>query len=66
MLSKYHKALRRAWQPTPFFLPGESYGQKSLAGYSPSNTESPTQLKQLSTAHKVFIFLISFIELITI
>ena len=26
---------RRAWQPTPVFLPGESCGQKSLAGYSP-------------------------------
>jgi len=22
-------------QPTPIFLPGESYGQRSLAGYSP-------------------------------
>ena len=26
---------RRAWQPTPVFLPRESYGQRSLAGYSP-------------------------------
>ena len=25
---------RRKWQPTPVFLPGESYGQRSLAGYS--------------------------------
>ena len=25
---------RRAWQPTPVFLPGESHGQRSLAGYS--------------------------------
>ena len=24
---------RRKWQPTPVFLPGESYGQRSLAGY---------------------------------
>ena len=23
------------WQPTPVFLPGESHGQRSLAGYSP-------------------------------
>ena len=23
----------RAWQHTPVFLPGESYGQRSLAGY---------------------------------
>ena len=26
---------RRTWQPTPVFLPGESHGLKSLAGYSP-------------------------------
>ena len=24
---------RKAWKPTPVFLPGESYGQRSLAGY---------------------------------
>jgi len=24
---------RRAWQPTPVFLPGESQGQRSLEGY---------------------------------
>ena len=26
---------RRAWQPTPVFLPGESRGQRGLEGYSP-------------------------------
>ena len=26
---------RRAWQPTSVFLPGESHGQRNLAGYSP-------------------------------
>ena len=26
---------RRAWQPTPVLLPGESNGQRSLVGYSP-------------------------------
>jgi len=26
---------RRAWQPTPVFLPGESHGQRSLTGYTP-------------------------------
>ena len=39
---------RRAWQPTPVFLPGESQGQKSLVGYSPqcceeSNTTEVTR-----------------------
>ena len=26
---------KRAWQPTPVFLPGKSHGQRSLVGYSP-------------------------------
>ena len=26
---------RKAWQPTPAFLPEESHGQRSLVGYSP-------------------------------
>ena len=26
---------KSGWQPTPVFLPGESHGQRSLAGYSP-------------------------------
>ena len=26
---------RRAWQPTPVVLPGESQEKKSLAGYGP-------------------------------
>ena len=30
-----HIFLRRAWQPTPVFLPGEFLGQRSLVGYSP-------------------------------
>ena len=35
--------LRREWQPTPVFLPGESHGQRTLAGYSPSgHKESDT------------------------
>ena len=27
--------LEEKWQPTPVFLPRESHGQRSLAGYSP-------------------------------
>ena len=26
---------RREWQPTPVFLPGESYEQRSLVDYNP-------------------------------
>ena len=28
-------ALEKKWQPNPVFLPGESHGQRSLAGHSP-------------------------------
>ena len=28
---------RRAWQPSPVFLPGESHGQRSLSGRSPQD-----------------------------
>ena len=35
--------LRRKWQPTPVFLPGESHGPRSLVGCSPwSHWESDT------------------------
>ena len=36
--------LRRKWQPTPVFLPGEFHGQRNLTGYSPWDCkESDTQ-----------------------
>ena len=35
---------RRKWHTTPVFLPGESHGQRSLAGYSPWGHKSGTQL----------------------
>ena len=38
---------RRKWQPTTVFLPGESYGQRSLAGYSPGgHKESDTRVTE--------------------
>ena len=33
---------RRAWQPTPGFLPGESHGQRSPVGRSPWGRKSHT------------------------
>ena len=39
---------RRAWQPTPLFLPGRSHGQRSLGGYDRGVEKSRTRLKQLS------------------
>ena len=35
---------RTKWQPTPVSLPGESYGQRSLAGYSLWGRKSQTRL----------------------
>ena len=35
----------RQWEPTPVFLRGESHGQRSLAGYSPSVPKSKTWLR---------------------
>ena len=40
---------RRAWQPTPVFLPGESHRQRSLAATVQRITKSRAQLKRLST-----------------
>ena len=50
---------RRAWQSTPVFLPGESYGQRSLAGYDPWGHKQ-TWLKWLSIhTHSLHICLYS-------
>ena len=41
---------RRAWQPTPVSLPGESHGQRGLAGYSPRGHTESDKTERLSTA----------------
>ena len=33
---------RRSWKPTPVFFPGESHGQRSLAGYHPWGRKNKT------------------------
>ena len=43
-------ALRRKWQPTPVFLPGESQGWGSLVGAVYGVTQSQTRLKRLSSS----------------
>ena len=40
---------RRKWEPTPVFLPGESNGWRSLAGYSPWDHKSRTWLSDYTT-----------------
>ena len=43
---------RRKWQPSPAVLPGKSYGQRSLAGYSPWGHKEPHMTKQLNSNNK--------------
>ena len=42
---------RRQWLPTPVFLPGEFYGQKSLVCYSPWGHKKSDTTEQLTHAH---------------
>ena len=42
---------RRAWQPTPVFLPGEPHGQRSLAGYSPRGRKESDTTEATSHTH---------------
>ena len=44
---------RREWQPTPVSSPGESHGQRSLAGYSPWSHKEPDTNEQLSTSNNL-------------
>ena len=51
----------RAWQPTPIFLPGESQGQRSLAGCSPwgckeSETTEMTEATEHSSAQIYIVY----------
>ena len=41
---------RRKWQPTPVFLPEESHGRRSLAGYSPWGR------KELDTTERLHLY----------
>ena len=43
------KPLEGKWQPTPVFLHGKLHGQRSLAGYSPSDCKESDMTEQLST-----------------
>ena len=46
----------RKWQPTPVFFPGESDGQRSLAGYSPEGHKESDTTDRLSVQHSENIF----------
>ena len=42
---------RRAWPPTPVFLPGQSHGSRSLVAYSPWGRKSRTRPSNLACTH---------------
>ena len=48
--------LRRAWQPTPVFLPGESHGQRSLAGCSPWSHKEYDRNEATEHTHTYFLY----------
>ena len=51
----------RKWQPTPVFLAGKSYGQRSLAGYSAwdlKESDTTEQLTLLLLLSSIFIRLL--------
>ena len=43
--------VRRKWQPTPVFLPGEFYGQRSLVGSSPWGCKESDTTERLALTH---------------
>ena len=46
---RWEDPLRRKWQPSPVFLPGESHGHRSLVGYSPRGHKELDTTGRLST-----------------
>ena len=40
-------------QPTPVFFPGESHGQRSLAGYSPRDCKESGTTEQLTLTNLI-------------
>ena len=51
---------RRKWQPTPVFLPGESHGQRSLAGYSPRGCEGSDTTKHSMQTHMKCMYICTY------
>ena len=45
---------RRAWQPIPEFLPGESHGQRSLEGFHPKDHKESDRTEATEHVHKPF------------
>ena len=54
-----------AWQSIPVFLPGESHGQNSLAGWSPQDHKELDMTQETQHAHKLFFQLTNFVADLT-
>ena len=50
------------WQPTPVFLPGDSHGQRSLAGYSPRGPKESDTTEVTWRAH-TYIMLVTVVDI---
>ena len=49
---------RRKWQPIPEFLSGKSYGQRSLAGYSPWGCKDSDRTEWLTLSLSFFLVIL--------
>ena len=50
---------RRAWQPIPEFLPGESHGQRSLEGFHPKDHKESDRTEATEHVHKHLVITIN-------
>ena len=51
-----HTGMRRAWQPTPVFLPGESHGQRAWWATVSGVTKSQTRVSGQAYSTHVYIY----------
>ena len=57
ILSSGRDPWRRKWHPTPVSLPGKSYGQRSLVGYSPWGRKSQTRFSKWMTTASIIVIM---------
>ena len=55
---------RRAWQPTPVFLPGEFHGLRNLEGYSPWGRKESDMTERLTLSLSLLPFNIGITRLL--
>ena len=50
---------RRKWQPTPVFLPGESYRQRSLVGCNPGGHKESDTTEQVTLSFSLYVHILN-------